>query len=161
MSVLLFWLLLLFPLLQVGGRRSDQQFTLTSDYEKTKPPGVNKTYVQASFNLRNILGLSERRQRISLEVSLSLFWYDTRVTINQDLKHGEDQRGEYLTLTKADGDKLWTPDLYLDSARAIRTPKNLKVFVPPVTLRLYSDSLIRYSSRWLLQSFQPSFTLLG
>lgn len=145
MSVLLFWLLL-FPLLQVGG--SPHQFTRTADYDKDKAPGgLNKTYVQASFNLRNILELSESNQRVSLEVSLSLFWYDARITMNKDLKHGVDQRGEYLTLTKEDADILWTPDLYFDSVRAIRTPANVKVFVPPVSLRLYADSLIRYSSR--------------
>ena len=49
-----------------------RQFVLDPNYNKEEPPplpmGMNKTFVQATFNLRNILEMSESLQRISLEV---------------------------------------------------------------------------------------------
>ena len=49
-----------------------RQFEMTTDYYKETPPpftdGMNKTFIQATFNLRNILEMSESQQRISLEV---------------------------------------------------------------------------------------------
>ena len=93
-----------------------RQFEMAKNYNKEDPPpftkGMNKTFIQATFNLRNILEMSESLQRISLEVrfpipnyfptktsslkvSLTLFWYDTRLTVNKTLLHGEDERGKY------------------------------------------------------------------
>lgn len=50
-----------------------RQFEMTKNYNKEDPPpftkGMNKTFVQATFNLRNILEMSESLQRISLEVN--------------------------------------------------------------------------------------------
>merc|ERR1719370_2358855 len=90
-----------------------RQFEMTKNYNKEDPPpfnqGMDKTFIQATFNLRNILEMSESLQRISLEVSLTLFWYDTRLTVNKTLLHGEDERGKYLTLTTRDANLLWTP----------------------------------------------------
>ena len=49
-----------------------RQFEKDPTYNKEEPPpflqGMNKTFVQATFNLRNILEMSESLQRISLEV---------------------------------------------------------------------------------------------
>ena len=49
-----------------------RQFEMTKNYNKEDPPpftkGMNKTFIQATFNLRNILEMSESLQRISLEV---------------------------------------------------------------------------------------------
>ena len=72
-------------------------------------------------------------------MSLTLFWYDTRLTVNKTLLHGEDERGKYgfyvrmsaleighitryLTLTTLDANRLWTPDLYVDRVRQILGP---------------------------------------
>ena len=53
-----------------------RQFVLDADYDKEDPPpnpgGMNKTFIQATFNLRNILDLSETLERISLEVNLPI-----------------------------------------------------------------------------------------
>ena len=155
--------LLIFLLLFCGA--SCRQFRKALNYSREKPPpclqGMNKTYIQAAFNLRNILDLSESNQRISLEVSLILFWYDTRLTVNQSLLHGEDQRGRYLTLGKKDAEKLWTPDLYIDKVRQIRGPKKVFYFQEPITLRLYKDNRVRYSSRCIgvLSILYPHFLL--
>ena len=50
-----------------------RQFEKDPAYNKEEPPpfleGMNKTFVQATFNLRNILEMSESLQRISLEVN--------------------------------------------------------------------------------------------
>ena len=52
-----------------------RQFEKDPAYNKEEPPpfleGMNKTFVQATFNLRNILEMSESLQRISLEVGIS------------------------------------------------------------------------------------------
>ena len=52
-----------------------RQFEKDPAYNKEEPPpflqGMNKTFVQATFNLRNILEMSESLQRISLEVRIS------------------------------------------------------------------------------------------
>ena len=67
-------LLLLFALL--ASCTCARQFVLAPNYYKELPPPftnkVNKTFIQATFNLRNILDLSETLERISLEVNLPI-----------------------------------------------------------------------------------------
>ena len=72
--------LLLFLALMVSANAQkllqSRQFVLDADYDKEDPPpnpgGMNKTFIQATFNLRNILDLSETLERISLEVNLPI-----------------------------------------------------------------------------------------
>ena len=56
----------------------------------------------------------------------------------------EDSLGPYLTLNPSRAAKFWMPDEFLDQAKALRTPT---YYTKPASLRVYNDSIIRYSSR--------------
>ena len=143
------WTILL--LSGTGIKASPQnQFSITDKYNKLiRPPKLGEKFqIWASVNLRNIIGLSQSDQMISIEVSINLFWYDTRIIVNKDLLHGVDAHGSYLTITSMeDRDKLWTPDLFIDKVRKMRGPDKVKYSQAPISLRLYKDNLVRYSSR--------------
>ena len=51
---------------------ADRQYKMDAKYNKEEPPpfnnSMNKTLIQATFNLRNILEMSESLQRLSIEV---------------------------------------------------------------------------------------------
>ena len=57
----------------------------------------------------------------------------------------EDSLGPYLTLNPSRADKFWMPDVFIDQAKALRTPT---YYTKPASLRVYNDSTIRYSSRY-------------
>ena len=56
----------------------------------------------------------------------------------------EDSIGPYITLNPSRASKFWMPDVFIDQAKALRTPT---YYTKPASLRIYNDSTIRYSSR--------------
>merc|ERR550534_328593 len=103
--------------------------------------------VQASVNIRNLVDLREVTQDLTVDMSVNLFWYDTRVEPNEKFLHGRDAKGRYLTLTPKYADMLWTPDVYIENLKDMRGPSDINYFVKPISMRMYEDGLIRYSSR--------------
>lgn len=100
--------------------------------------------IEASINLRNILDVDEKAQLVSLETTLRLFWRDTRVRPVADYLESKDSRGNYTTLNPIYAKQFWMPDIFIDQAKALRTPT---YYTQPASLRVYKDSTIRYSSR--------------
>jgi len=100
--------------------------------------------IEASINLRNILGVAEKEMIISLETTLRLYWKDERVTPKEKFMDSVDSIGPYLTLNPNRAAHFWMPDVFIDQAKALRTPT---YYTKPASLRVYNDSTIRYSSR--------------
>ena len=122
------------------------KFTLTSNYnmEEIPPSGEDPLLISASINLRNILQVSETNQQISLETTLRFYWRDTRITPTQSHMDGHDSLGAYVNLHPQDDSQLWMPDTFIDQAINIRKPA---YYTETASLRLYNDSMIRYSKR--------------
>eukprot|EP00091_Calanus_sinicus_P008136 TRINITY_DN1976_c0_g1_i4.p1 TRINITY_DN1976_c0_g1~~TRINITY_DN1976_c0_g1_i4.p1 ORF type:complete len:263 (-),score=92.76 TRINITY_DN1976_c0_g1_i4:362-1150(-) len=127
----------------VLGKETDfKKFNKTADYDKNKlPPSDGPLQVRGQMNLRNILDVSESKQLISLETSLTFMWKDTRITTKLDRL---DKNKNYMILSPRTEKEFWMPDMFIDQAKAIRKPKYL---IEPASIRLYSDSTIRYSRR--------------
>ena len=63
---------------------------------------------------------------------------------NDKFMDSEDSIGPYITLNPSRASKFWMPDVFIDQAKALRTPT---YYTKPASLRIYNDSTIRYSSR--------------
>jgi len=100
--------------------------------------------IESSINLRNILDVAEKEQIISLETTLRMYWKDERITANEKYLESEDSIGPYVTLNPSQATQFWMPDVFIDQAKALRTPT---YYTKPASLRVYKDSTIRYSSR--------------
>merc|ERR1712210_289084 len=74
-----------------------------------------------------------------------LFWKDLRIKPSLEHVESEDSVGHYLTLNPSKADLIWMPDIFIDQAKAVRTPT---YYTKPASLRVYNDSTIRYSSRF-------------
>ena len=124
-------------------RNSDfKKYTTDPNYDKNKlPPSDGPLQVRGQMNLRNILDVSESKQLISLETTLTFVWKDTRITPKLDRL---DRNKNYMILSPRHEKEFWMPDMFIDQAKAIRKPKYL---IEPASIRLYSDSTIRYSRR--------------
>ena len=119
-----------------------KKFTTDPNYDKNKlPPSDGPLQVKGQMNLRNILDVSESKQLISLETTLTFKWKDTRITPKLDRL---DKNKNYMILSPRHEKEFWMPDMFIDQAKAIRKPKYL---IEPASIRLYSDSTIRYSRR--------------
>lgn len=101
------------------------------------------TQIDFSINVRNVLGVNEKEQLISLETSLRMYWRDPRVILDKAALI--DQTTEYVTLNPKVAKHFWIPDIFLDRAKEIRIPT---FFTRPASLRVYNNSLLRYSSRF-------------
>ena len=120
---------------------------LPKDYNPDEKPPSTPLLVTASLNLRNIISVSEINQRISLETTLRLFWKDPRITFHRDssLTAKFDSKGfPYVLLPARKADIIWLPDIFLDQAITIRTPK---ILAQASSIRIHNDSSVRYSSR--------------
>ena len=53
--------------------------------------------------------------------------------------------GTFVTLSPSMAARIWMPDVFIDQAKAVRTPK---YHTKPASLRVYNDSTVRYSSRF-------------
>ena len=69
---------------------------------------------------------------------------DERIKPNEKYLDSVDSIGPYLTLNPSRAAKFWMPDVFIDQAKALRTPT---YYTKPASLRVYNDSTIRYSSR--------------
>ena len=80
---------LLVILLIIGGTEciSDKRIIFQDGYSihELPPTSGEPLLVNFSVNLRNILGVNEKDQYISLETSLRMFWKDTRVKVDDSL----------------------------------------------------------------------------
>lgn len=118
------------------------------DVHELPPPLVrNKPlHINATINVRNILEVNERAQLVTMETTLRFFWYDTRIKPKSaDKLDGSDDYGNYTSMRGTFTSRIWMPDVFLDRGKAIRVPTYI---VRPHSLRVYTDSLIRYSSRF-------------
>ena len=129
------------------GLTVSNKIQLSSDYSKESlPPTEDNSPVllQASVNLRNILDVVETKQQISLEVTLRYYWHDKRITPMQEHLKNEDSYGTYLNLHPQEREFIWMPDTFIDQAINLRKPK---YYLEPSSLRVYNDSMVRYSNR--------------
>ena len=73
----------------IGGTEciSDKRIIFQDGYSihELPPTSGEPLLVNFSVNLRNILGVNEKDQYISLETSLRMFWKDTRVKVDDSL----------------------------------------------------------------------------
>ena len=75
-----------------------------SDYSIHEAPVVEQDQpllVNFSINLRNVLGVNEKEQLISLETSLRMFWRDPRVRLNPaalERDGSSSSKRDYITL---------------------------------------------------------------
>ncbi len=114
----------------------------------TNPPAPNGTHtplqVNFSINLRNVLGVSEKEQLLSLECTIRMFWRDRRVSLAPGAVGDSSDSKTYVTLNPSVAHRFWTPDVFVDRAKDLRVPTYL---TRPASLRVYADSTLRYSSR--------------
>ena len=83
----------------IGGTESitDKRIIFQDGYSihELPPSSTGPLLVNFSVNLRNILGVNEKDQYISLETSLRMYWRDTRVKVDNSLLPADK---EYVTL---------------------------------------------------------------
>ncbi len=71
----------------------DRRIVMADNYSVHELPPVDDggaLAVNFSVNLRNILGVNEKDQLISLETSLRMFWHDPRVKVREGALRGRD-----------------------------------------------------------------------
>ena len=123
---------------------------MDDDYNPHEAPVLRKGEalpVEFSINLRNVLGVNEKEQLLSLETSLRMYWKDPRVRLHPEAlqnigKKSPDQA--YITLNPNVAKHFWIPDIFIDRAKSLRVPT---FYTTPASLRIYQDSTLRYSSR--------------
>ena len=125
----------------------NKKFTLEPgyDYHELPPSPDMPLLVEASINFSNILEVLETQQLISLETSLRLYWKDSRVKAVRRFVEWNDSCGQYVSLNPELARMIWMPDIFIDKARTIRKPS---YFTQAAYLRLYNNSLIKYSARF-------------
>jgi len=146
-QVLLMVMVCLRPRHLILGCCSEEKFTKTADYQSDQiPPGENgdPLLVSSSINVRNILDISETKQQVSLETTLRFYWKDFRLVPHLKYLQANDSFGRYVNLHPRIAKTMWMPDIFIDQAINLRQPT---YFTQPASVRLYENSLIRYSSR--------------
>ena len=90
---------ILVTVMMIGGTESitDRRIILQDGYSihELPPNSGEPLLVNFSVNLRNILGVNEKDQYISLETSLRMYWRDARVKVDDSLLAADK---EYVTL---------------------------------------------------------------
>ena len=97
--------------------------------------------IEASINLSNILKVLEKQQLISLETSLRLYCKDARFKPVERFLEGDHSLGSYITRNHKLAKQFWTPEIFIDKAKMVRTPV---FFVQPAYLRFYNDSMVKF-----------------
>ena len=119
-------------------------------YTVDEKPAGKPLVVNASMtmNLKNIIKVAEKKQTISLEITLRMFWRDDRLSLKsaaglpRDLTH---YNLSYIVQIGEETSKFWLPDMFVDEAIETRNPSYK---VPTEYLRLYEDSSLRFSKRF-------------
>lgn len=140
-------LVLLMVMVMTVQASPEHRVSFSEDYNSQLLPPTEDggpVVIQASINLRNILDVAEKEQIISLETTLRLYWKDTRVAAKAEYLDSQDSTGPYFTLNPSHASRFWMPDVFIDQAKALRSPT---YYTKPASLRVYNDSTIRYSSR--------------
>ena len=125
----------------------DEKYHFKDKYRKTDlPPGGDdgKVRIESSIHLRNIMEVNEIQQLLSVEMSIRLYWTDSRIEPNPEYFFESDSLGQYMNM---DDKCVWMPDIYIDQAKSMRNPT---YYNHPASLRIYNNSLMRYSSRFNL-----------
>ena len=159
------WLVCILATNMIGGTESitDKRIILQDGYSihELPPNSGEPLLVNFSVNLRNILGVNEKDQYISLETSLRMYWRDSRVKVDDSLLAADKEYvtlnpkvtliqlllplgsfTTYIQLSKFQvTDSFWIPDIFLDRARIVRTPT---LHLKPASIRVYRDSRIRW-----------------
>jgi len=132
---------------------------LSQDYDKyEKPPTDDNTAVQvkASVNLRNIIKVDDKRQTITLEITMRLYWNDSRVMMVKDKMMKNETTGDCIPRDKGNGnlcyveksreevDMFWLPDLFVDEAIEVRHPFYK---IPTESVYVYENRSMRLSKR--------------
>lgn len=113
------------------------------------PPSQPDVPVRVNFsiNLRNVLEVNEVAETVSVETTLRMLWFDSRIELlNSSLPAATGRIGEdddYVTLHPSITKQLWIPDIFIDQAVKLRAPT---LHTKPTSLRLYRDGRIRYST---------------
>jgi len=127
---------------------------ISDSYEShLRPGGVNKKplYIVAELNLRQIVNVDEKMQQISLETTLRLNWRDDNISIAKEAKDYDGLMEDvktgrpYILLDPSFVDCIWIPDIFVDQSINLRVPT---FHSKPRSVRVYNDSMIRYSSRF-------------
>ncbi|XP_023335147.1 glutamate-gated chloride channel isoform X2 [Eurytemora carolleeae] len=105
------------------------------------PPSQGPIRVLFSINLRNVLGVDEIGERVSLETTLRMYWKDRRLKIRDEFLPSINN---YLHLDNRFANHIWIPDIFIDQAISLRQPK---LHLTPISLRIYKNSTLRYSTR--------------
>ena len=124
---------------------NDNRYSLGEDYRKQDlPPSNGLVQIESVINLRNILDVDDKKQKISVEITLRLYWNDSRIEPVQKYLSGSDSSGRYIPLAPSSGECFWMPDVFIDQAITLRTPT---YYTKPASLRIYQSRMLRYSKR--------------
>ena len=85
-------------------------------------------------------------QSISLETSIRLTWYDTRIEINSTQSAGcTEQEGKcYILVNRNATSSIWLPDVYVDKTKDLRNPVYQ---IPPASMQFYDNHKLFYNQR--------------
>ena len=105
--------------------------------------------VNFSFYLSSILNVDEPNQVISLESTIRLKWFDSRISIsvnesNGNLRFDDNFNESYYLFNRNPVDNLWFPDVFIAHAKELRMPVYQ---IPPLYLRIYQSGRMMYSAR--------------
>ncbi|CAG7816065.1 unnamed protein product [Allacma fusca] len=94
--------------------------------------------LEFSVVLVNVRDIDEKKQDITMEMNLRIFWTDSRL---KNLTDGAD----YVVLNPESFEKyLWRPDVFINHAKSVN---HTALLTMPTSMRLFSNGSIRYSSR--------------
>ena len=80
----------------------------------------------------------ENQQKVTLETTIRLSWYDKRIAVN--LTQGQ----EYLMINRNPTLDIWFPDIYMSKVQDLRVPTYV---IAPRYLKITGDSKLTYSAR--------------
>ena len=129
----------------------DHRLDIPEDYQPhMRPLDKNEEMplqVVAALNLRNIVDISETSQQITLETSLKLYWTDKNIKIKKNVTKfdGNDKGQDYIVMDHRFAKDIWIPDIFIDQSINIRVPN---FYTRPASIRVYTNSLIRFNSRF-------------
>jgi hypothetical protein len=122
--------------------------SMSPDYNYHEYPptsaGEEGFHVGFQINLRNVLEVNEVSQICSLEMTIRMYWIDTRIAPRAEQLAKTVGGLDYVTLNPKAAEHLWIPDIFIDQAKELRIPT---YFNRPASIRIYNNSRIRYATR--------------